>query len=133
MCACLHARLCARLRSCVLCNLPVQLQGEAREDVNAAFEGEPRCLPAHHKHTPPGPTNSPALTHTWHPNVLYAFFIHPATSDIVATMAKALGAAKGWAINGTMNADVLKENYDCVTDTIPWWGNFSGPCCKPKA
>ena len=45
----------------------------------------------------------------------------------------ALLATKNWSINGTMNADVLKEKYDCVTDTIPWWGNFSGPCCKPKA
>ena len=31
-----------------------------------------------------------------------------------------------------MDAAVLREGYDCVTDIRPWWGDFSGPCCKPK-
>ena len=53
--------------------------------------------------------------------------------DVVSTMAAALKEFNSWTINGTMNPDVLKEHYDCVTDTIPWWGNFSGPCCKPKS
>ena len=26
----------------------------------------------------------------------------------------------------------LRAHYDCVTDIRPWWGNFSGPCCRPK-
>ena len=52
---------------------------------------------------------------------------------LVATMQTALAAAQNWKINGTMNAQVLAAKYDCVTDTIPWWGNFSGPCCKRKS
>ena len=55
---------------------------------------------------------------------------HP---ELVATMQAALAAAQNWKINGTMNPQVLAANYDCVTDTIPWWGNFSGPCCKRKS
>jgi len=52
--------------------------------------------------------------------------------DVVATMQAALARALSWRINGTMNADVLANGYDCVTNTVPWWGNYSGPCCKPK-
>ena len=22
--------------------------------------------------------------------------------------------------------------YECTVDIRPWWGNFSGPCCRPK-
>ena len=53
---------------------------------------------------------------------------HP---ELVKQLQAALAAAKNWTINGKMNASAL-EAYDCVTDTNPWWGDFSGPCCKPK-
>ena len=55
-----------------------------------------------------------------------------ANPEIVATMQAALAQALLWKINGTMNKNVLAKDYDCVTNTVPWWGNFSGPCCKPK-
>ena len=58
--------------------------------------------------------------------------IAKANPSVVSTMAAALSLANGWKINGTMDKAVLQAEYDCVTDTVPWWGNFSGPCCKPK-
>ena len=53
---------------------------------------------------------------------------HP---ELVKQLQAALSAAKNWTIDGKMNASALKA-YECVTDTNPWWGSFSGPCCKPK-
>ena len=39
-------------------------------------------------------------------------------------------------VDGKMTIQEL-ENYDCVEPTghiVPeYWGNFSGPCCKPKS
>ena len=39
-------------------------------------------------------------------------------------------------VDGKMTIQELK-NYDCVEATgkiVPeYWGNFSGPCCKPKS
>ena len=39
-------------------------------------------------------------------------------------------------VDGKMTIQEL-ENYDCVEATghiVPeYWGNFSGPCCKPKS
>ena len=35
--------------------------------------------------------------------------------------------------NASIDPAVLARDYDCVTDIRPWWGNFSGPCCKRKA
>ena len=32
-----------------------------------------------------------------------------------------------------MDPKVLAAKYDCPDDVRPWYGNFSGPCCRPKA
>lgn len=32
-----------------------------------------------------------------------------------------------------MDPEVLAAKYDCPDDVRPWYGNFSGPCCRPKA
>ena len=37
-------------------------------------------------------------------------------------------------VDGTMSAQEL-QGYDCVQSRSyphPWWGNFTGPCCRPK-
>ena len=57
--------------------------------------------------------------------------IAEANPELVKQIQDALAAANDWTIDGKMNASALKA-YDCVTDTNPWWGEFSGPCCKPK-
>ena len=32
-----------------------------------------------------------------------------------------------------MDPGVLAAKYDCPADLRPWYGNFSGPCCRPKS
>lgn len=58
--------------------------------------------------------------------------VSKANPDVVKTIqAKiATGVFKAY-IGYSMNASQL-ANYDCPSDIRPWWGNFSGPCCKPK-
>ena len=31
-----------------------------------------------------------------------------------------------------IDPEVLAAKYDCPADLRPWYGNFSGPCCRPK-
>ena len=89
---------------------------------------------------PPGLDKDPCIVCTAAEPCLFDLLADPeertdiakANPVIVSTLAAALQAANAWRINGTMNEAVLKANYDCVTNTVPWWGNFSGPCCKPK-
>lgn len=55
---------------------------------------------------------------------------------IVAQLAKAMAAYVPY-VAPFMNETEL-ANYDCLEDPqqsvfpSPWWGNFSGPCCRPK-
>ena len=35
-------------------------------------------------------------------------------------------------IGAKMTPDEYKP-YECATDIRPWYGNFSGPCCRPKS
>ena len=35
-------------------------------------------------------------------------------------------------IGKPMDPSVLAAKYDCPADVRPWYGNFSGPCCRPK-
>ena len=40
----------------------------------------------------------------------------------------------GWQVDGAMTPEEL-EKYECVEDAkghAEWWGNFNGPCCRPK-
>lgn len=37
-------------------------------------------------------------------------------------------------VDGVMTPEEL-EKYECVEDAkghAEWWGNFNGPCCRPK-
>lgn len=50
--------------------------------------------------------------------------------NIVAQMVAKLATYTAY-IGQKMTPDEYKP-YECVTDIRPWWGNFSGPCCRPK-
>ena len=51
---------------------------------------------------------------------------------IVKTIQDKIATGAFLAYIGTpMNASQL-SGYTCPDDIRPWWGNFSGPCCKPK-
>ena len=53
---------------------------------------------------------------------------HP---DIVARLQAKLKTFAPYI--GTPMTPHQYEQYECVKDIRPWWGNFSGPCCKRKA
>ena len=58
--------------------------------------------------------------------------VSKANPTIVTTIQKKIATGVFQAyIGAPMNATQL-AGYDCPTDIRPWWGNFSGPCCKPK-
>ena len=55
---------------------------------------------------------------------------------MVAQLAEQLAAANNNTyVDGKMSAEQLAK-YDCVADggkyPRAWWGNFTGPCCRPK-
>jgi hypothetical protein len=56
---------------------------------------------------------------------------HPST---VAQLAAELAGYVPY-VDGTMTAAEL-QGYECVNwkgeYPHPWWGNFTGPCCRPK-
>jgi hypothetical protein len=31
-----------------------------------------------------------------------------------------------------IDPELLAEKYDCPADVRPWYGNFSGPCCRRR-
>lgn len=56
--------------------------------------------------------------------------IAAANTEIVKRMSSQLATYSAYT-DQSMNATQL-ANYDCVTDIRPWWGDFAGPCCRPK-
>eukprot|EP00936_MAST-01D_sp_MAST-1D-sp1_P000789 g789.t1 len=54
--------------------------------------------------------------------------VHP---DIVARLQSKLNTFAPYI--GKKMTPSQYEQYECVKDIRPWWGNFSGPCCKRKA
>ena len=57
-----------------------------------------------------------------------------AMPQVVAQLAKQLATYVPY-VDGKMTPEALAK-YECVPanadGTHPWWGNFSGPCCRPK-
>lgn len=51
---------------------------------------------------------------------------------LVTKLVAQLATYKPYITSASLPPSVLAK-YDCVTDITQYWGNFSGPCCKPKA
>jgi len=56
---------------------------------------------------------------------------------IVNQLSKALAGYVGYVPRGMSPQEL--EPYECLNTSVnggiypsPWWGNFSGPCCRPK-
>ena len=52
--------------------------------------------------------------------------------QLVAQLARQLATYTAY-VDGKMASEEL-AGYDCVSPAYPseFWGNFTGPCCKPK-
>lgn len=53
--------------------------------------------------------------------------------EIVSDLAAKLQLYNVPQANASIDHEILARDYNCVTDIRPWWGNFSGPCCKRKS
>ena len=61
----------------------------------------------------------------------------PQLPEVVAQLSKELATYKVYVSGGMSAAELGK--YECLNTSVgagvfpsPWWGNFSGPCCRRK-